>query len=256
MMIDALPNIEENPASLPKAPDIPATSNKAAPIPTKPLPISGQFIPPNIENDDAKSVKLFITVDIPIAANIDENPAIFDKRPIMKDISPRATPIPIKPLVMLPQDNFPISDMAFAILDKDKVMISKANPLPTDFKPEILLNTFMVALNSINAPSIPIRPLIISPHFILPNLDRALANVLHTLAKTIIAKHVDIFILTPSKAFNERINSTKPIPIAVKPFPICPSERFDILTIADDNIFIALVIKIIDKPALIKPLLG
>ena len=91
------PNIPENPAIFPSAPDTPATSIRAPPIAVRPFPISDHFIDPNFSNPSDNSLRELTTMFIETAPNILEKPPNLLITFVTFTISARAPPMETNP---------------------------------------------------------------------------------------------------------------------------------------------------------------
>ena len=171
------PIIPEKPANLPTRPDIRPSSPRASPIPAKPLAMSSHDIKANFIKALTMVSNPDITIRIAPAPNILEKPANFPTAVTTVAISPKATPIPVRPFLITSQLMKPNFLRVSAIVSSPWVTINIA-PAPNILeKPASLPIAVRDAVNSVNAPPIPTSPLAIPSQFISPNLANPEASL-------------------------------------------------------------------------------
>ena len=153
-----------NGANVPSKPVIIASSPKAAPIPTRPLAISSQVMEPNCCKAEAKSPKPCIAIRIAPPANIPPKGATIPRAPTISATSPRARPIPTRPLAISSHDKVEIDCRAFEMGSKDCTAIRIAPPAKREEIPAKLPKVPTMSATSPNARPIPTRPFAISSH--------------------------------------------------------------------------------------------
>ena len=169
------PSKPENPAILPRAPDITATSTKAPPIPAKPILISFHFIPAKTAKALAILPRALAPSTNVIAPTNPLSPASFPSNPETTASSVKTPPIPDNPRAISPQDILPTSTKASAISPRALApsTITAAPIIPDN--PPIFPTAIITALNTARAAPIATSERDIPPQLILPNLVRASA---------------------------------------------------------------------------------
>ena len=249
------PTRPDNPATLPRTPEITANSVSAPAIPVNPRAIS-----PHVSNPISVSAEAMLARDLDASTitkdpTNPDNPASLPRDPETTANSVSAPPIAVKPRAISPQDIPPNSVRAPDISSRDCTSIS-IPILPTrDLNPPTFLSMFNVATSSPIAKPIAVKPLLISPQDNDPSSERDLAIDFILAARTVKATIADALIFTLFIALrpNERTVIAPPIPN--KPFTISEKDRPANCFMAPAKISIALAISIIDTPALMKPLL-
>ena len=254
MRIEPAPNIPAKPAIAETAISAPLTSTRAPPIAARPLPISSHCIAPNFTRAFARSSRPWITMRIPVAPNILENPDIFPAAIVTPVTSVSAPPIAARPLPISSHCISPNFFRASARSLKPWTRISMPRLPNIDLKPPNFCKMAIAATSSPKAPPIPTKPRAISPQESAPNFVNASPRILQASANAKIAILVLSGILTLSIILRPTQSSSNAPPRPSKPFAISSQESPDNFTSALLMIRTAVASRTSAMPTFIKPL--
>ena len=213
--------IPDKPASLPKAPDMTATSPMAPPMATRPRPISSQLYCVNSLNALAISPRDCTVMKMEPLPRIPENPASFPRAPVTSPISPRAPPMAVRPRPISPQSYCVKEPNADAMSPRLCAVIRIDPPPMMPEKPASFPRAPVTSPTSPRAPPMATRPRPISPQSYCVKEPNADAMSPRDLAVMTMLTAAEMLCLPnrPSRPVTVPISVRAP-PMADRPLPI------------------------------------